>query len=150
MEDGVVDDGADRSRRLEELPPEECRELLAGSSVGRLAVLSEEGRIDVVPVNFVFAAGDVLVRTHAGVMADRAVAGPVSFEIDGVDWAHHTGWSVLVQARGATLSPAPGDRSSGPDPWVPGQDLLLRITPDRISGRQIELTLEPLDGRGYL
>jgi hypothetical protein len=65
----------------------------------------------------------------------------VAFEIDEIDLAERTGWSVLIQG-GAHYVEDEEERAvaqrAGIDPWAGGErDLYVRITPTLIAGRRI-------------
>jgi uncharacterized protein len=54
------------------------------------------------PLNYVFDQGGVVFRTDPGTRLEAAAdAAPVAFELDAVDEATRTGWSVVV--RGALV-----------------------------------------------
>jgi hypothetical protein len=66
--------------------------------------------------------------------------GAAAFEIDHVDHERHQGWSVLLVGRLAvgTSPREPQHGSAAPHPWALGQrTILLRLRPDRISGRRL-------------
>jgi uncharacterized protein len=82
---------------LEELSLIECHRLLATQSIGRVGFVYS-GRTFVLPVQYAYCAGDVLVRTADGSPFDRAIRGSdVVFEIDAVDPGYHAGWSVMAR-----------------------------------------------------
>jgi hypothetical protein len=92
-----------------------------------------------------------LFRTDIGDTSLRLFENPCSFQVDRYDWYRRIGWSVLVQGVAQLLTPG---ESNGLDdvlsPWAPGdRELLVRIAPDAISGRRIELAPETVDSRGY-
>lgn len=129
------------SRTLEALDLQECWALLARDTVGRIAYTNGD-RTFVLPVNYVVSGSDVLVRTDPESALGRAVAGRVvAFEVDKIDRATHTGWSVLVQglASATDLSAEPPRPSlAGLEPWAEGErQLLVRIEVDAISGRRL-------------
>jgi nitroimidazol reductase NimA-like FMN-containing flavoprotein (pyridoxamine 5'-phosphate oxidase superfamily) len=130
---------------LEELPYEECVELLAARSVGRIAVIVEGGPV-VVPVNYRLVAAHgvtpgvwIALRTRPGNVIDQAADG-VAFEIDTIDTLHQEGWSVLVRG---TLHQIDSDAAHirdrfDPQPWLDDQrDVWLLIEPFAISGRRL-------------
>jgi nitroimidazol reductase NimA-like FMN-containing flavoprotein (pyridoxamine 5'-phosphate oxidase superfamily) len=135
------------------LDRDECLLLLKWEAIGRLAVQQEDGGAPiVVPVNFVLLDGEtVCIRLDLGEIAQRAIARPVSFQVDRFDWYRRIGWSVLVQGAARLLTQHEGDQLEvGPEPWAPGEHpLLVRIEPEKITGRRIELADSPLDARGY-
>ena len=85
--------------RLEVLAEGECRRLLAEHHLGRLALVDGKGLV-IVPVNYVLDGEGPVFRTDPGSKLDAAAeAAQVAFEVDAVDEATRTGWSMLV--RGA-------------------------------------------------
>ena len=103
---------------LEELSLEECRTLLRGESLGRIAFTTDE-LITVLPVNFrvVEAHGTtagrwLALRTRPGNVIDRAsMVG--AFEVDGIDASGRQGWSVLVRGTLHTWIRMPLPSASG-------------------------------------
>ena len=79
-----------------DLPLPECLRLLRGESVGR--VVYTAGAIPVAtPVNYVVDGDAVVFRTRPGSRLAKGTSGAVvSFEVDRVDEATASGWSVLV------------------------------------------------------
>ena len=127
---------------LQELPLVDCLRLLRAGSVGRIAVI-ERGYPIVLPVNYrlVEAAGRtrIAVRTRTGSMMDRASM-HVAFEIDGIDRAHHLGWSVVVRGHLEHVDPEAFELRTrfDPAPWAgPARDVWLLIESFVISGRQL-------------
>ncbi|HLF40426.1 MAG TPA: pyridoxamine 5'-phosphate oxidase family protein [Acidimicrobiia bacterium] len=129
--------------RLEELDRDECMQLLAGQTVGRIAV-AEPGRAPhVVPVNFTLVDGSIVFRTGPGTKLDLLATEPVSFQVDSVDPLLGAGWSVLVQ--GFALR-APEEQAAVDElrleTFAPGpRDHWVRIVPDVVSGRRVRLTM---------
>jgi nitroimidazol reductase NimA-like FMN-containing flavoprotein (pyridoxamine 5'-phosphate oxidase superfamily) len=126
---------------LEELSHEECLAHLRAESVGRLAVVVHEYPV-IVPVNFKLAetsaATWIALRTRPGNVIDQAPP-PVAFEVDGVDPAHHEGWSVLVRGTMHHVDAASGDfaRLHDAHPWLTARDAWLVIEPFSVSGRRL-------------
>jgi uncharacterized protein len=133
--------------RWQELTKDECFRLLAGTHLGRVVLVDDRGPI-ALPVNFVLDQHTVLFRTDEGTKLDVAVRrGRVAFEIDGVDEATRTGWSVLVRGEAAEITE--------PDqvarvlrlplyPWAPGaKGHYIRILPTLLTGRRIALPEAP-------
>ncbi|MEP6296111.1 MAG: pyridoxamine 5'-phosphate oxidase family protein, partial [Ilumatobacter sp.] len=80
----------------EELTTEACWELLAATSVGRLAI-DIAGKPDIFPINFVVDGDALIFRTGAGTkFAASALLHDVAFEIDGYGPRERTAWSVVV------------------------------------------------------
>lgn len=85
--------------RVEELPESSCLQLLASGSVGRIAINAAPSPL-VVPVNYAARDRTIVFTTVSGSKWDAAQAGdPASFEVDGVDTEHRSGWSVLVRGK---------------------------------------------------
>ena len=127
--------------RVHELDDDECRALLAATEVGRVGFVID-GQPFVVPVNYVFEDGSVIVRTGFGTLLTGASLAPVAFEIDGFDGAERSGWSVQVQGMGHDVTDALDARSEHVQtvevsPWAPGdKPRLLRIDARTITGRR--------------
>lgn len=123
-------------RRLEELDVDTCWELLATQPVGRVAI-NRRGRGPlVVPVLYrVEPRRGIVYRTGVGTKLARVNGGSVSFQVDAVDEAARTGWSVLLEglAHEVDLTAA-----AAIEPWMEGRlDHAVRIVADRISGRRL-------------
>ena len=125
--------------RLSDLRDEECRALLSGHRVGRIAWNDDEGPV-VLPVNYTFDGQHLLVRTSAHTeLARHFTSGRVAFEIDEYDERTHTGWSVLVRgfARVAEWDERPSPTDS-PTPLVGGnRNFHIRIAVGRVTGRRV-------------
>lgn len=114
-------------------------ELLESRSVGRLAV-SVCGHPDIFPVNYAIDDGHIVIRTAEGMKLGAAIAGKsVAFEVDELDAAGHTGWSVVV--RGTAAEPRHVEdylRSVDLEivPWAAGaKQRFIVISPIAIEGR---------------
>jgi nitroimidazol reductase NimA-like FMN-containing flavoprotein (pyridoxamine 5'-phosphate oxidase superfamily) len=127
---------------FQHLPPEECRELLAAKSVGRVAFNGPDGP-QVLPVNYVVHRRGIFFRTTAGsALGDAMRNTRVAFEIDDIDEVLQSGWSVVAVGE-ADLVDDPdllvelwGDQ--GPKPWAIGlRTQFVRITPTRVTGRRV-------------
>ncbi|MDA8040428.1 MAG: pyridoxamine 5'-phosphate oxidase family protein [Actinomycetota bacterium] len=130
------------TRALAELTYDECVELLSSHHFGRLAVVVE-GRPVVFPVNYEFSEGRIVIRTDPGVMLDAATLASVAFEIDEVDVASRSGWSVVVQGFSQDVTDAVDPvsellRAVPVDPWAPGtRTHWIRIEARLVSGRRL-------------
>jgi nitroimidazol reductase NimA-like FMN-containing flavoprotein (pyridoxamine 5'-phosphate oxidase superfamily) len=123
---------------LESLTPEQCEEHLAGGGVGRIILSTGSGPV-ALPVNFVFADGNVMFRTSDAVLA--RVSGIVAFEVDHIDDAMSEGWSVLVRGHARPIQ-LPDERlaaaSAAIEPWAGGErPNVVRIAPFEMTGRSI-------------
>ncbi|MEU4822098.1 pyridoxamine 5'-phosphate oxidase family protein [Actinomadura citrea] len=126
---------------MEILGDEECRFLLRRSKIGRI-VFTLQALPTVQPVNFVFDGEHIVVKTStASRLATAASDTIVAFEIDDIDTAAGSGWSVVTvgPARRAT-EPAEIARLSALPlrSWAPGEhDRFIVIRPQLITGRRI-------------
>lgn len=124
---------------LERLTRAECRHLLPGATVGRLAVPTPNFPT-VEPVSFAVVDGEVVVAARAGSAADAVPPGTVlSFEADVLDNAHRGGWSVAVTGPVEDLDKdldALVRPELGPWPALAG-DRLLVVRSERVTGQRI-------------
>jgi len=104
-----------------ELPEWECRALLRGGSVGRVCVVDHDVPL-ALPVNYRMVEGDhgvrIVVRTSPTSLIGRS-RGPASFEVDHVDLAARSAWSVI--ARGTLVAAAGDHRLPDPAPIADGE-----------------------------
>jgi nitroimidazol reductase NimA-like FMN-containing flavoprotein (pyridoxamine 5'-phosphate oxidase superfamily)/DNA-binding XRE family transcriptional regulator len=125
-----------------ELPQEECRELLAAHSVGRVAVETPEGPA-IVPVNYTVDDGGVVFRTEPGATPSFAEGEEVAFEVDRLDEALRVGWSVMVAGRAREVTdPAAVERlvERADASWaVREHSMWVRVEPERVSGQRVPL-----------
>lgn len=136
-------------RHLDELPVEQCWQLLRQQSVGRVAFAEAEGGAPAVhPVNYAIDGDAIVFRTASELLLRVVGRGPISFEVDVIDHGHATGWSVLVRG-GATVEE--GDADDAPHPWV-GTDRSsrFRLEATTVTGRWAHPGEHHGDGRGYL
>jgi pyridoxamine 5'-phosphate oxidase-like protein len=132
------------------LPRPECLRLLAvaakAEGVGRLGISTATDEAPneapiVVPVNFRFHDGEVLVRLGAGFLSGAADGRLVAFEVDRVDRSTGEAWSVLVRGLARLLVP-PEDQllEATARPLVPEPgDLAMTVRPDLVTGRRFGL-----------
>lgn len=119
-----------------------CERHLKGEYTGRLGFV-DDGRPQVLPVNYVFAGGAVVFQTGPGAKLDAALRREeVAFEIDRTDIDDHSGWSVLVVGCARVLDRL--DEISWAErlplrPWAYGghRPFWVRIDPTSISGRSL-------------
>jgi nitroimidazol reductase NimA-like FMN-containing flavoprotein (pyridoxamine 5'-phosphate oxidase superfamily) len=125
---------------LEVLDRAACLRLLATPGIGRLAV-SVKALPLILPVHFVLAGDDILVRTHQGSTLDLATRDAVvAFEADRLGPADGLVWSVLVTGQAHHL-PDGGAEPDGRWRELPAWTLTLperivAISTDHVSGRQ--------------
>jgi uncharacterized protein len=132
---------------LRPLSRSECETLLASAPVGRL-VFTEGALPAVRPVNFVLYRGDVIVRTSRDGAIARLNNDVVAFEVDDIDPATRTGWSVVVVGKSEPVTDI-DDLVVLSDPvhrpWPSGdRGHFLRVRAEIVSGRRIALR----EGRG--
>lgn len=126
---------------LEILSLPECRRLLASQRVGRLAIVVD-GHPEIFPLNFTMDGDAVVFRTEKGAKLSALREHlDAAFEVDEVDQASRTGWSVLVVGEVEHVTAAPELkrlRALPVEPWALGEkDHWVRLKPQRISGRRI-------------
>lgn len=125
-----------------EMSFEECRDLLEGGVVGRVAMATPVGP-RIVPVNYAVHEDAIVFRTapysELGTYGGNA---ELAFEIDHFDYESHAGWSVVATGRGQVVAD-PDElqqiRSSwDPRPWVSGvRNLYLRLPWRELTGRRL-------------
>lgn len=119
-----------------EIGDQECRELLASRTIGRVAWTSPTGPI-VLPITYTLDGDLIVFRTSpTSVLSNLASDYRVAFEIDDFDEVAMTGWSVLV--RGVCSEIGVERLNPLPKPWAPGaRNLVLGISPYRVTGRRV-------------
>jgi nitroimidazol reductase NimA-like FMN-containing flavoprotein (pyridoxamine 5'-phosphate oxidase superfamily) len=125
---------------VEVLVAEECLELLATSSLGRIAVTI--GAVPAIfPVQYQMVEGQIVFRAGKGTNLHTASANTVvAFEVDDVDVSWAGGWSVLVVgvARdvrdGADVDAVLKHAAHLWDPEIGG--CVIAILPGFLSGRR--------------
>ena len=132
-----------REPQMEVLDEDECRRLLAERHLGRLAIPDFGGPV-IFPVNYVLDRDLVVFRTDPGTKLDAATEREqVAFEVDAVEEATRTGWSVVVRGTLAELTdPAHLERlrSFPLYPWAPGEKArYVRVRPRSVTGRRIRI-----------
>jgi len=121
----------------------ECLRLLAGEEVGRVGVVAG-GTAHVVPVNYALDGESIVFRTGPGTKLLGALRTTVSFEVDHIERATRSGWSVIVRGLAREVSafdhPDVQERlwSLPLEPWGGGdRGHLVRIAGTAITGRRI-------------
>ncbi|HJQ48393.1 MAG TPA: pyridoxamine 5'-phosphate oxidase family protein [Amycolatopsis sp.] len=125
---------------LRQLTRRECLRLLGSAQIGRLG-FCEDALPTIRPVNFALHGTDIIVRTMAGGAISKVAGAVVAFEVDDIDAATHTGWSVVVIGKAEPVTQIdtlvtladPVRR-----PWAPGErSCFLRIRVELVSGRRL-------------
>ena len=133
---------------LFELGADDCRRLLAGGVVGRVAVTTPEGP-HVVPVNYVLLDEAVTFHTgRDGAVATHAPGTMVAFAVDQVDYQWQHGWTVLVRGVCELVTDdrdVEWARRTAPSPWAAGsRELVLRVPCSQVTGRQLGHGWDPV------
>lgn len=124
------------------IPETTCVELLRNEVIGRVALATPEGP-QIFPVNYAVDDDSVVFRTTAySLLGSLAWKTRLAFEIDRMDYDHHSGWSVLLTGPGSRVDPgAELDeivRRWNPEPWASGaRPMYVRLRWDSISGRRV-------------
>lgn len=128
---------------IEPLTEEECLSCLGQVAYGRVAVVTDDGRPEIRPVNFVVHGKTVVFATASPVLLARAPLGHVAFEADRIDESTHEGWDVMVSGEGAEITDSVDEvsrvaRSHPIEHWAPGDmDRWISIVNPRFSGRRL-------------
>jgi nitroimidazol reductase NimA-like FMN-containing flavoprotein (pyridoxamine 5'-phosphate oxidase superfamily) len=126
---------------LEVLARDESLRLLSTAVVGRIAITS--GALPtVLPVNFRYDGRRILFRTGVGTKLSAATShAVVAFEVDSIDAAAETGWSVVVTGMAEEVVDPDDLAEARAVPlvrWAPGAGgRIVAISPDLVSGRRI-------------
>jgi nitroimidazol reductase NimA-like FMN-containing flavoprotein (pyridoxamine 5'-phosphate oxidase superfamily) len=124
------------------LTQSECEERLAQQSAGRVAWDAPDGPV-VLPVSYQLHLGRVSFRTSPyGALSCLAEPTNVAFEVDEIDAAAGTGWSVLVRGRAQAVTSSYELSTlwglEGVVPWATGsRNLFIAIEPRSTSGRMV-------------
>lgn len=126
---------------LDVIDEEECWELAATKSVGRLAV-SIMNRPDIFPVNYRVVDRSLLLRTAPGVKLAAATLGTgIAFEIDDLDEDSHHGWSIVIHGTASELEQLDDlleAEATAVETWASSRkDRFVRIEVEEITGRRI-------------
>lgn len=127
-----------------ELERDECLQLLARGTFGRLAVDAGAGAPAIRPVNYLFDedSQSIVFRTAQGSKLEALLLNQrAAFEIDATDPIQRAGWSVVVVGVAERVT-APSElrrlEGAGLEPWGPGaKPHWMRIRASTISGRRI-------------
>ena len=143
---------------METLPADECYRLLSTQEIGRIGVNAEHYPL-ILPVNYAVDGSTLVIRTHPGTVLRAAEHANVTFEVDEIDRATRSGWSVVVRGQAEEVGPEHRQEivsrtlATGVEPWAPGEHgHWVRLIVHDISGRRIvpgQLP-PPVDPRAYL
>jgi len=143
------------ANRIRELGYGECQTLLGLGIIGRAAVMTPDGP-HIVPVNYWTVRESVIMRTTPySVLGRYANDAVIAFEVDSLDAARNSGWSVVARGRAEAVTDAKelSDlcEEITSEPWAPGaRSMYLRLAYAELSGRSLSahvLTTGEVDGR---
>ncbi|MCX5401317.1 pyridoxamine 5'-phosphate oxidase family protein [Streptomyces sp. NBC_00102] len=134
--------------RMVELDDATCWALLGDHGVGRVALDQEDGPV-VLPVNYQALEGEVMFSTAEESPLARAAGTEVALETDHIDDAFSKGWSVLLVGPLRVPDEEVARRlrdAAHSQPWAgEGRDLVMVISPRRVTGRRIVIPDAPGD-----
>ncbi|WP_380156247.1 pyridoxamine 5'-phosphate oxidase family protein [Kineococcus sp. R86509] len=141
----VLDPGVDH------LDEGECWRYLSVASFGRLAVVDDDGRVDIFPVNHAVDHADdhdsLVLRTADGAKLRALASGrEIAYEVDGVTGSRswpRTAWSVVLRGRAETITDLAGLavlRSVAVAPWQGGSKSNVVRLSGSVSGRRFAVT----------
>jgi nitroimidazol reductase NimA-like FMN-containing flavoprotein (pyridoxamine 5'-phosphate oxidase superfamily) len=140
MTDADVTPG--NAARVATLSRPRCIELLKQERWGRVAFQDWDGP-QLLPVSYVYWTGNVVFRTSDhGILAGLRRRSNAAFEIDGIDAAAGTAWSVLVRGSSQEMTNTYelGQVWTNPElvPLAAGhRPLVIAIEPRTITGREL-------------
>jgi nitroimidazol reductase NimA-like FMN-containing flavoprotein (pyridoxamine 5'-phosphate oxidase superfamily) len=139
-----LDVQAEPETQLVEVERDECLRLLAATDLGRLAVNVPGWPPLIRPVNYVFdeRSNSVVFRSARGSkFTSLVMSGEAAFEIDAIEPAGHSGWSVIVVGVAEEVTNAADVHrleQLGLRPLAPGsKPHWIRIRANVVSGRRI-------------
>ena len=135
----MSDSGEEVHGQLIDLTDDECWPLLASGAVGRIAWVSS-GRPFVIPVNFTVEETTIYIHTTPYSTLVREVDDSrVAFQVDDIDFAARSGWTVVAQGRAELRYPGPKTpRAPAVDVWPAGaKAATVAVEVDEVSGRRL-------------
>jgi nitroimidazol reductase NimA-like FMN-containing flavoprotein (pyridoxamine 5'-phosphate oxidase superfamily) len=131
---------------IAELSRDECLRLLSSASMGRVVALTALGHTPVIrPVNYVFdeVSQSVVFRCSAGTKLITLLrAARAWFEVDDVDAASRSGWSVIISGVTEPVTERHEIRRLerlALHSWIAGPDARwIRIRSRVVSGRRVQ------------
>jgi len=124
------------------LDEQACLDLVRAQTVGRLGFVAD-GRVQVIPVNYLVDGHAVVIRTAAGGVLTRVSAetAEVAFEVDHHDNVGGHGWSVLMNGPLTPMTEAEMAAVEGGGrvlPWAGSERTLpLRFAIASVTGRHV-------------
>jgi uncharacterized protein len=137
----MSDEQATDRHGLEVLGLDECLRLLATKPFGRIAYL-DAGAPSIAPVNHLVDGATVVLRSLDGGKLGAAIfERPVAFEVDDLQVAERSGWSVIVHGRAEVVDDAAAEGyETWLDSWAVGdgaRTTWIRIVADEVTGRRL-------------
>ncbi|MEP6815481.1 MAG: pyridoxamine 5'-phosphate oxidase family protein, partial [Marmoricola sp.] len=129
---------------LTELSYDECRCLLAGAALGRVAVSTPMGP-RIIPVNYSLADSSIVFRTTPySLLGTYARNTNLAFEVDHIDTESQQGWSVVAVGRANMVDDLEELREIkaewDPRPWPSGQrSMYFRMPWRELTGRVLSI-----------
>ena len=153
----MTNGGTGTDPEMHVIPTDECYRLLGTHEFGRIGVVADHYPL-ILPVNYRLDGTTIVIRTHSGTILSAAEHANVTFEVDEVDRASRSGWSVLIRATAEEVGEAhradlaARTLQSGLEAWAPGdKGHWMRLIAHEVTGRRIVPgELPALDPRAYL
>jgi nitroimidazol reductase NimA-like FMN-containing flavoprotein (pyridoxamine 5'-phosphate oxidase superfamily) len=126
---------------LEPLSREECDALLCSARFGRV-IYTDRALPACTPVNYAVDGESVVFRTAPGSRLAKATDHQVvAFEVDDIDAATESGWTVIVTGNAVPItaeSELVRSAQLGLTPWAAGErEHWVRLTPGIVTGRRL-------------
>ena len=133
---------ADNVNSVSVLSDDECWELFAAETLGRLAVVVKE-EPDIYPINYAVMDRSIVMRTKEGSkLVSLMLNAAVAFEIDGLRTEDNVAWSVVAKGLARVVPPGPiADRILELPlvPWnIAPKNEFVMIEVTEVSGRAFE------------
>jgi nitroimidazol reductase NimA-like FMN-containing flavoprotein (pyridoxamine 5'-phosphate oxidase superfamily) len=125
--------------RLADLTAYDCWALLESEEVARIAWNGREG-VAIVPVNYTVGAGALWCRTSPDTALARECGGQrIVIEVDHLEAATRSGWSVVVSGVGELVDAAEvPEMLADPHVWpAVTRSLFVRVEPVDVTGRKL-------------
>jgi hypothetical protein len=129
---------------MEVLGESDCWALLRGVSVGRIAFPTDDGGVEIFPINHLVDQGSIVFRTAAGAkLAGATKASEVVFEADNSDVEPSVVWSVIMKGHAEMITVASDLFESfelNVRPWhASRKPYFVRIVPMLTTGRRFNV-----------
>ena len=129
---------------ISKIPPDVCLTMLMNCSVGRLAFVGDDGRQQLMPVNFAAVDDEVYFRTSSdGPLAVLAAGRDgVAFGVDKFEDRASQGWNVTVRGTtSAVTDKSTVDKVNAiglPLPWAGNnRRVLVKLQIQEVDGRRV-------------